>query len=195
MSDNIKVLEKPDGVSWDAIKDCLTTSHAENRERGIRMSHYRMTPEKIASIIGDRGVLIIAMDGNKVVGTAGISEREYHTWYAKGIVGYLCFDAILPDYRGRGIFQRMDKMRNDIICQRQYHTLLFDTHYRNRKRIEMALSKGYRKVWLFVSADKDHYSVVVARWLSGSVPSNFKCQFHFVIRAMKVLISTRLRYL
>ena len=103
MNNNIVIVERPDWVSWEDIKQCLVDAHAVNRVAGINMAHYQWPAERIKDSVGENGTMLVALDGNKVVGTAAIVEKKGKSWYAPGRYAYLCFAGILPEYSGQGI--------------------------------------------------------------------------------------------
>ena len=76
MGNSIQVVEKPDWVSWDDIKQCLYEAHSVNRSKGINMAHYQWPAEKIKESLGENGFMLVALDGNKLVGTAGIGKER-----------------------------------------------------------------------------------------------------------------------
>ena len=90
---SIQIIEKPDWVSWDDIKQCLFEAHSVNRAKGINMDHYQWPTEKIKESLGENGFMLVALDGDKVVGTAGIGEKFGNKWYSKGRYAYMCFAA------------------------------------------------------------------------------------------------------
>jgi len=164
---SIKIIEKPDWVSWEDIKQCLYEAHSVNRAKGINMSHYQWPAEKIKDTIGDNGFMLVALDGNKLVGTAGIGEKYGKTWYAKGRYAYECFAGVLPDYAGKGIYKQLDIRREEKAKEEGYTVLIGDTHANNAHRIDIALKNGFNLVRFFRASSKDHYNVVIAKWLDG----------------------------
>ena len=61
MESNIQIVEKPDWVTWDDIKQCLFEAHAENRAKGINMAHYQWPVEKIKESLGERGIILVSI--------------------------------------------------------------------------------------------------------------------------------------
>ena len=78
MSD-IKIIEKPDWVSWDTIHEVLVAAHAENRSKGVVMAYSVQPADKMAEICKD-GVMFLAMDGDKVVGTGAVVLKQENRW-------------------------------------------------------------------------------------------------------------------
>lgn len=188
MSDNIQIVEKPDWVTWDDIKQCLVDAHAVNRARGIKMAHYQWPVEKMKESLGEKGVVLVALDGKRLVGTAAIGNKVGKTWYNKGSYAYICFDAVIPEYSGKGIFKLLDNKREKLATGLGYKTLVFDTHSRNVHRQQMAERNGYRLVRFFRAASKDHYSVVMAKWLDGCPHSSFYCWMKYKMSWMNTML-------
>lgn len=187
----IQIVEKPDWVLWDDIKQCLYEAHAQNRAKGINMTHYLWPAEKIKESLGEKGIMLVALDGKKVVGTAAIADKTGTSWYTNGHYAYVCFDAVIPDYVGKGVFKCLDKKREDIARERGYSVLVFDTHSKNVYRQEIARKNGYGFVNYFMAKNGDHNSVVMAKWLNGSPYSSFYCWKHYYIKKMRTLLKTK----
>ena len=190
MDSKIRIIEKPETVSWDAIRRCLIEAHAPNRARKIKMSHYRWPAEKIRESLGERGVMLVAMDGDHVVGTAALAEREHPVWYAGGRYAYLCFDGVIPGYTGQGIFSNLDERREALAQEMGYRVLVFDTHVRNKSRQEMAIDRGYRRVRIFRAKSGDHNCVVLVKWLDGCPYSRLYCRWKLLRSRIKTLLKS-----
>lgn len=192
MDSNIQIIEKPDWVSWDDIKQCLYEAHASNRAKGINMAHYQWPVEKIKDYIGENGLVLVALDEKKLVGTACLKENYGEMWYNKGRYAYLCFDAVLPEYAGRGIFKELDQQRESYAKSRNYKIAIIDTHEKNEHRLIIAQKSGYRLVRYFRASSGDHYSVMATKWLDGCPYSNLYCKMKFYISKFKTLLITKI---
>lgn len=166
MDKDIQIIEKPDWVSWDDIHDVLDKAHVENRAQGINMSHPSLPGDEICKEIGDTGVMMVALDGQKVVGTAAIIPKNIHKWYAHGRVAYMCLAGVLPSYQGLGVYRKLMEERERIAKTQDYHVLTFDTHVKNTNVQTFAKNNGYKYVRFF-KAPQGHNSIVMAKWLDG----------------------------
>lgn len=189
--DEVQIMEKPDSVSWDEILEVLWIAHAENRKKGINMSHYQWTSEKIRDFIGQSGVVLVAIKDRMVIGTAAIKESFKNSWYARGKYAYLCFDCVMPDYRGLGVFKLLDSKREEIAIQQGYKVFVFDTHLNNTYRQDIAKKNGYRKVGLFWA--KDHYSVIMAKWIKKTYPGVIYCWLRYMVSFFKTILKRMLK--
>lgn len=190
MADNIQIMVKPDWVTWDDIKQCLVDAHAVNRAKGINMAHYQWPAEKIKDSLGEKGVVLVALNGKRLVGTSAIGDKMGNAWYTNGPYAYICFDAVIPEYSGKGIFKLLDSKREQMAMELGYKTLVFDTHSKNFHRQEIAKKYGYRPVRYFQASSKDHYSVVMAKWLDGCPFPRAYCLWKFYYSLVKVKIFT-----
>ena len=82
--EDIQIIEKPDWVSWDDIHELLVEAHAVNRARGISMRKPSLPGEEIKKEIGSDGIMLVALDGVKLVGTAALLTKQKHSWFVTG---------------------------------------------------------------------------------------------------------------
>lgn len=192
MNNSIQITVKPDWISWEDIKECLHNAHAENRSRGIKMTHYLWPAEEIKNYLGKDGVMLVALDGEKLVGTAAIAMKEGRTWYAHGSYAYMCFACVLPNYRGLGLYQKFLMERETIAKSIGCQTLLMDTHSKNIRIQKAAKKNGYKKVRKFQAKSKDHYSVIMVKWLEEHSPSKLFCWWKYQLSIIKIFISSKI---
>lgn len=183
---SIQIVEKPDWVSWDDIKQCLFEAHSVNRAKGINMDHYQWPTEKIKESLGENGFMLVALDGDKVVGTAGIGEKFGNKWYSKGRYAYMCFASVLPEYAGKGIYKMLEIKREAKVREDGYTVLIGDTHSKNTHRIDIALKNGFKLVRFFRAASKDHYNVLMVKWLGKRTYSNTYIRIHYCLSYLLV---------
>lgn len=187
MSENIQIIEKPDWVSWEAVKECIVSAHAVNREKGISMSHSQWTTEKMEASLGEQGKMFVALDGQQVVGTAAVSVKEREAWYVHGKYAFMGFAGVLPTYNGKGIYRELIRRREEYARELGIKVLLLDTHEDNKRVQEIALKNNYRYVSYF-QANGDHFNVVMAKWPDGCPFSSLYCSYQYHIRKYKVLL-------
>lgn len=170
---NIVIIEKPDNISWDSIHEVLWAAHAPNRAKNIYMTYPSLPGEEIRDRIEGKGQMFLAMDGDKIVGTAAYIVRNSKMWYAKGDYAYLCFACVLPEYSGSGIYKKLFIFREKEARRHGYNTLIFDTSESNKRMLEIQSKNGFRKVRLLKW--RDHYSIMMAKWLDGRSVSEWLC--------------------
>jgi len=188
MSEGIQIIEKPDWVSWDDIKRCLNDAHAINRAKGINMTHYQWPADKIRDSLGENGVMLVALDGGKVVATAAIAEKKGKVWYTTDSYAYLCFVGVHPSYSGKGLYHSLTKKIEEIARLKGLKVLVFDTHKNNKIMQNASKKNGYRFVRFFQASSRDHYSVVMAKWMDGCPYSRVYCWWNYYCSLIKVKV-------
>lgn len=188
MKHNIQIMEKPDWISWDAIKQCLNEAHSPNRAKGINMTHYQWSGEKILEYLGENGVMLVALDGKKLIGTAAIAEKNGKAWYLNGRYAYMCFAGVLPSYKGNGVYKALTEQRETCARKMGINVLAFDTHSQNVRVQKIALKNGYRLVRFFRAKSGDHYSVVMVKWLHALPYSSLYCWLKYNLSKIRTII-------
>lgn len=184
IADQVQVIKKPEWISWDDIHNVLVQAHAENRQKGIIMRKPGLPGEMIEKEIGDNGVMLVALYGNKLVGTSALIVKRANTWYSDGPYGYLCFDAVLPQYVGKGVYSQLCRRRELLARDLGLNKLYSDTHHKNYHIIAINKSHGFKCVDVKVLSD--HWNVVLFKWLDGCPHSNFRCKYEYMIRRAKM---------
>lgn len=185
MENSIQIVEKPDWVSWEAIKECLEHAHEANRSKGINVLHFKWQADELKEALGEDGVMFVALDGQKVVGTAAIIVKEGHTWYTPGRYGYLGFSCVLPDYNGMGIYKQLTLKREEFAREKGLAALCLFTHENNTRVQQIALKNGYQYVRYFLMSNREHFDVVMVRWLDGCPFSEAYCRRRFKMSKIK----------
>ena len=182
MDNQIRILPKPDWVSWDDIHDVLWAAHEKNREKGLSMRYASLSGDEIRQRIEGRGQLFCAIDNGKVVATSAIVKKQSKMWYDKAYsdYAYFCFASVLPEYAGMGIYREFYKKREAICKEMGLDRILFDTHEKNARVIEINCKNGFVPVDL--KFYRDHYNIVMVMWLNGCpFPKNL-CKVEFYSR-------------
>jgi len=180
----VQIVEKPDWVSWDEIHHVIWKAHEANRQRGINMKFPSLPGEEIKKRIEGNGKMFVALDGNKVVGTAAIRTKKTNLWCGKGEYAYLCFASVLPEYRGQGIYKQLCICREKESLKEGISRVMFDTHEKNVRMEEINLKYGYKKV--SYKRCNDHCNIIFVKWLDGCPYSDAHCRWRFFISKMKV---------
>ena len=186
MNQNIQIIEKPEWVSWDEIHNVLWRAHEKNRQNGIIMALPALPGNLIREKIEGHGKMLVALDGEKVVGTAALAIKQYSLWCGKGSYAYCCFASVLPEYNGKGIYKALDLKREELALTLQLTRMLGDTHENNKHRLDIAKKAGYK--FVDYKYYKNHYNVVMVKWLNGCPYSEFRCKIEFHKRKLKVKI-------
>lgn len=191
MEMNIRIIEKPDWVSWDEIHDVIWESHEGNRMHGIVMRFPSLYGDEIKKRIeNNQGKMFIALVDQKVVGTAAIKMKTVNLWCGKGDYAYMCFASVLSEYRGKGIYRHLYSVREKECRKMGLKRLLFDTNEKNCNVLDINLKNGYKKV-SYRQYD-DHYNVICVKWLDGCPYSDFRCRIEYGLQKLRVKARTLL---
>ena len=180
MSEKIEIIEKPEWMSWDVIHDVVWRAHAHNRENGIVMRYPSLQGDEIRQHLEGRGKMFVALYGTTVVGTAAYLIKDSSLWCGKGKYGYYCFAALLPTYRKMGIYPKLCEIREKELIKQGVRRILMDTHEGNKRELTIAKKQGFIPVDFLVR--KDHFSVLMVKWLDGCPYPTIICKVQFLMR-------------
>lgn len=163
----IKVMRKPKDMSWDVIHEVLEQAHKVNKKQGFEMINANLSGDKIKEKVGS-GICVVAMDGDKVVGTQSVSVFVGDRWYSKGKrVAHFCLTGILKRYQGYGIKDLMDKVCDEFVAEVNPDVIQGNTAEDNMAVRKKVWSKGSIDVCYEVFRKTAYYSVFFARWPQG----------------------------
>lgn len=186
----IKVMPKPDWVSFDDIHELLAAAHKKNYEKGIVLAYSQMAGDQIKEKLGKEGQCWVAMDGDKLVGTTSVTFFKGKNWWNKGKkVAHGCFTGILNQYQGIGILEDMNALKYEYIIAHGADMNQGDTAEDNHTVLKVLGKDGYKVVSYF-AAKNNHYSVRIVKWLNG-------CPFSdkYINRRFKIArFLTRMQY-
>ena len=190
VEDIVVICEKPDSVSWEQISEVLVESHAENRQNGVYMPYPHLPPDEIRKKIEGRGIMLVAMMDEKLVGTAAMVFLNKKLWCGSGKYAYCCFASILPEYNGKGIYKEMCRIQEEMAREAGLNMMMFDTHEKNSRNLGHSIKAGYKFVDL--KFYRDHYNVVMVKGLDGCPYSSLRCSLSFFKRKWYVKTRTLL---
>ncbi|MBR5686545.1 MAG: GNAT family N-acetyltransferase [Prevotella sp.] len=180
----IKIVEKPDEVSWDEIHEVIWNAHAKNRENGVFMGNPSLPGEEIRKKVEGKGIMVVALDDHQLIGTAAIIKKRMKLWCGAEEYAYFCFDAVLPTHQGMGIYKKMNQLREETAKSYGMNKVALDTNKDNLREIEVVKKNGFKPVALRKYGD--HYNIVFVKWFDGCPHSVFRLKFEFTIRAIKL---------
>lgn len=182
----IRVLERPDSISWEEISSVLRQAHADNIKKGIILPYPSLPPEELyAKTEGRGGIMLVALCNGKVVGTGAVVIINKNIWCGSGLYAYCYLDSVLPEYAGQGIYRMIVNWQEDYAKKSGVNRMLFDTHELNRRMLSISQKHGYRKIDYKIR--KDHNSILLVKWLNDAPISYIKCALKFAwIRYNKI---------
>lgn len=190
--DEVKILVKPDSVSWDEIHDIVYSAHSSNRAKGVDIANAHKNGEEIQELLGEKGVCFVAMLGDKVIATSSVAFHDVDRWWYKGVAGYATLAAVLPEYKGMHLFTKLEQTRVEYARNAGAEVFYGDTAQHNTKRRAIAKKDGYYEVTLGRTSFNKHNYVVIVKWLNKCPFSPFYIKLKFIMSAIKVYIKMML---
>lgn len=188
--EEIKVMEKPDWVSWDDIHTVLESAHKVNQKLGFHMINANLTGDKIRRKVG-KGICVVALDGDKVVGTQSVALFDGDRWYSKGqTVAHYCLTGILKRYQGCGIKEMLDEVCDKFVCNIDPDIIQANTAESNIMVRDNVQKKGSIDLQCVTFRNTDYYSVFFARWRKKRPFPLWYCRFRYWLS----VIYTKTRY-
>lgn len=175
----VRIIEKPDCVSWGEIHEVLWKAHEKNRERGIFMRYPSLSGEEIRERIEGKGKMYVAVSNGEIVGTGAVVVRDWLLWCGKGQYAYFCFQSVLPDFQGNGIYKDLCQRSEQEARNMGLSRILMDTNENNKRVLDIAKKNNYKVVSL--KFYKDHYNVVMVKWLDGCPYLGWYCDMQFIV--------------
>lgn len=192
MDSSIRVVLKPDFISWDDIHNLLWEAHADNRKHGINNRYPSLPGDEIQKRIGEDGKMLVALTkDNTLVGVNGYRPQKVTLWFGTQMVASRRFAAVLPEYNGCGVYRKLCEDQEQLAREAGLNVMLFDTHEKNERVMIHSKKAGYVPVDLkFYS---DHFSIVMVKWLDGCPYPGFVCSFFFHVRSFIVRFRSRIK--
>lgn len=188
--DKIRVMKKPDWVSWEEIHEVLKSAQTVNRRRGFNMINANLSGEKLKKKVGD-GLCVVALDGDKVIATQSVTLLNGDKWYSKGQkVAHYCLTAILKKYQGCGIKEMLDNECAKFIAQTNPDILQANTAENNLVVLNSAHEQGFIDTQCVTFKGTDYYSVWFALWRKKCPFPIWYCRFRYRLS----VIYTKTRY-
>lgn len=189
---NILIKEKDESVSWDDVKSVIVAAHQVNFAKGIVMRYPSLPADEIAKKISDgNGKMIVALDGDKVVGVSAYMIKKGKTWYCKECYMYLCFTGMLPEYSGRGIYKGLNEFIEEERKRLDLQIVMFDTHEKNKRIMDVNKRGGFKEV--DYKRYGDHCNIVLVRWVKECPFSNLYIRYRFIRKFLLVKLKMMFR--
>lgn len=191
MDSTIQIIEKPDWLSWNEISALLWQAHGSNREKGMNMKHASFSGEEIKEHLEPDGKMFVALSENKMIGVAAYKPKRASFWFGEGLFAYCCFAAVLPQYTGKGIYGQLVKTREDSARLQGIDKMMFNTHPRNYRVIQIAQQFGYKKVDF--RAGRENSWVFMVKWLNGMPYSESKINIMYAKKKLLFKIKSTIK--
>lgn len=188
----IKIVEKPEWVSYEEIHEILYVAHEINRTNGFVMTTSNLTGKQIEERIGKQGKCWVALDNNKIVGTLSVRMIHRSSWYINGEIPDYILAGVHPMYQGKNINAQLTKKAFEYVQKRGFSLIELDTAENNKHAIEIYKHYGFRLVGYEAITGVDHYSVVMVKWLGNCPYSELQCKWRYNLRRFLVRVRYRI---
>ncbi len=185
----IKVMPKPDWVSWEDIHQLLLKANKTNEKKGFSVAGLTCPPEELEKQMKN-GLCVIATHGNKLVGVSACSLNCTKRWYNKKSKSARKFlSGILKSYQGCGVLGEIDKVLNDYIKSCGCDFIVASTAEQNIAMRTKSKMGGYKELAFISFPDTRYYSVIFGLWLGKCPFSDNYIRFRFWLS--KIYTKTR----
>ena len=184
MTIDIKI--KDSSISWENVRELIYVAHESNRKNGVDIRNAHLSALELEKSIGADGVCLVALDNGKLIGTCSIAFKELNCWYAKGKCAYCTLDAVLPEYRGMGVFKKLDQERFRVIQNLNVQTIYMYVAEKNTLRRKIAIKQGFDAIEMRYNPYNCHYFVVYCMWLGRRPVAKIFVKVRFFLQSMKI---------
>lgn len=188
--EQIRVMEKPDWISWDEIQHCIHDAQVTNNKKGFDMHFGHKTGEELQKSVGVNGYCFVVLnENNKVIATVSLKVSNINFWWYKGYAGYHCYEGVLPAYRGTDAYFDMHTAVKQKEKELGLKLLWADTAEQNKVVLKASAKRGWKQVQYTPNTKGyDYYSIIIAKWLDGCPHSDKKIKFMFNLSKIVVKI-------
>lgn len=160
MCNKIVVTEKPDCISWETIHEVLWSAHESTRKLGISYPTAEMSGDELREYLKKHnGHCLVAMDGEKVVGTMSYYVESVKSRFFKGTFLMIALVGNIPQYKGKGIFSNLYNRCYDYAKAQDLDGLTYGTAEKNHNMRKIFERKGFIPFRCHYNEDKGRYVV------------------------------------
>ncbi len=188
MENTIRVVFKPDSISWDELAKCQQLAHVSNKAHGVNMQCADYSGEDLKKSIKNGFTLVAQDEAGNLVGMLSVEYNTVNRWWHKGLGAYICYVAVAPDFKGKGVYKALSKRANEVIVSKGITVEYLNTHIKNEAAQRAYLKDGYQKVRFSPGSGTDYYSVEMAKWLEGKRKSRLLCHLMYTATELAVRI-------
>ena len=175
--DKIIVIERPDSISWEEIRQSLLEAHKANLQHGLVVRSTMLSADQLREQVAD-GKCYVALDGDKLVGVAAVRIKSCNRWYCNGKVAHFLLDSVSTSYQGQGIYTLLQKKRYSFVEENSISVITTNTATNNKRMVRMLPKHGFHRAVMFHARETDHFSITWVKWLSDR-PSWFVRLLHY----------------
>lgn len=171
---------KPDFIGWEDLAKCQQRAHESNKAMGVNMQCAEFTASRLEAEVMN-GTTLVALDTNKhLMGMLSIVYKEVNRWWHKGTAAYICYVAVTPEFKGKGVYKALANKADKIVASKGLAVEYLHTHAGNISARKAYTNDGYKNVRFSPGNGMDYYSVEMAKWLgTGKGKNNLICWMMF----------------
>jgi GNAT superfamily N-acetyltransferase len=187
----IKIIPKPDYITWEEITDLLHLAFAEKKEKGMNYLATYQDAETTKRRVGN-GVCWVALLNEKVIGTETIEifypDRKNRRWHNEGTYAYCSQAAVHPYFKRIGLGSRIQKEIIFYCFKNNIDEILGHTSIRARDIQKWWKKFGAQKVELISSAATNYYAVRMRIPIKGKKYNNYYVAIRYYISVIKCVL-------
>jgi len=164
----IRIIHKPDYISWDDLAKCQQRAHESNKAMGVCMKCADYSADDLESALKNAITLIALDESDALAGMLSIDFGEVKRWWHKGMAAYICYVAVAPEFKGRGVYRLLSNKAEEITRDKDINVEYLHTHVNNTVAKKTYERDGYVAVRFSPGSGTDYYQVEMAKWMKGS---------------------------
>ncbi len=169
---HIRIIPKPDSVSWADLTSLLHSAFEEHRLCGLNYSACDQ-PEEVTRERSQRGICLVALIDDILVGTATLSFENSE--------GHLCQVGVLPEYKGYGIGKRLVNEVIALCRQQKVEALYCNTSAKAVSVVKWYMSHNWQKIGLKSFSGTNYYSIEFRYPITGRRYHSWECSIRYYI--------------
>lgn len=185
----IRIIQKPDNITIADIQALYACAHQSNVEKGIIHGTISEPLDKFASRFQNESCLcLVAMDGNKLVGTTSVDIIDVNKWYANEKTAHVFICGVLPNYKGQHIFTRLIDKVYEYADKQKLKLFTLNTAEHNVAMNRFAKQSGFKAVDFVSNKNSNCYSVIYVKWLDKCPFSDQYIRLRYLYKKYRVKI-------
>lgn len=186
--DKIKIIIKPDYITWEEITEVIHQAFIEKKEKGMNYLGSYQTVEITKKRVGD-GICLVALLNKKVVGTMTVKffkpTRKGKKWHNETMYAYASQDAVLPEYKGLGIGRKLQNKRIEICQENNVDELLMHTSTYAQDILNWWKRQGAQKIELISGTATNYYSIRMRLPICGRKFNKYYVAYKYYLSVIK----------
>ena len=184
---DLKIMPKPDYVSWEDVSELLQKANKVNEKKGFSMSDLNLPPDSLKQQIEGEGLCVVALVDDKLVGVSACNFGTQVRWFNKKKKCARKFmTGILKSYQGCGILYEMDKVLDDYIRSCGCDMIVASTAEGNQSVRKNSKLGGYKELAYESFGTTSYYSVIFAKWFEECPYPDWYIRLRFFLSRLYV---------